>query len=100
MRRVEGAAKRVTELVMQSHRDLTLTLPQSLTVTNAIAHAAEALYTDDRNPILSLMASEAIHALCDALPAIVRDGADREARASALYGAWLCGAALGGASMS
>ena len=83
--------------------DLTLTLPQSLTVTsglNAMAHAAEALYADDRNPIISLMAGEAVRALCAALPAIVRDGADREARASALYGAWLCGAALGGASMA
>jgi maleylacetate reductase len=83
--------------------DLTLTLPQSLTATsglNAMAHAAEALYAADRNPILSLIAGEAIRALCNALPAIVRDGSDREARASALYGAWLCGAALGGASMA
>jgi maleylacetate reductase len=65
-----------------------------------MAHAAEALYADDRNPIISLMAGEAVRALCAALPAIVRDGADCEARASALYGAWLCGAALGGASMA
>jgi maleylacetate reductase len=83
--------------------DLTLSLPRSLTVTsglNAMAHAAEALYAHDRNPIISLIASDAIRALCDALPALVRHEGDHEARASALYGAWLCGAALGGASMS
>src|SRR4029077_9692706 len=38
--------------------------------------------------------------LADVLPAIVRDGGDRTARGTALYGAWLCGAALGGASMA
>jgi Iron-containing alcohol dehydrogenase len=83
--------------------DLTLTLPQALRVTsglNAMAHAAEAIYAPDRNPIISLIAAEATRALCDALPGIVRATDDREARASALYGAWLCGAALGGASMA
>ncbi|MBR0911561.1 maleylacetate reductase [Bradyrhizobium japonicum] len=83
--------------------DLTLTLPAALAITsglNAMAHAAEALYARDRNPIITLMATDAIRALADALPAIVRDGRDRIARGTALYGAWLCGAALGGASMA
>ena len=83
--------------------DLTRSLPPSLTVTsglNAMAHAAEALYAADRNPIVSLMAADAIRALCLALPAIARNPDDRDARASALYGAWLCGAALGGTSMA
>ena len=82
---------------------LTRSLPPSLTVTsglNAMAHAAEALYAPDRNPIVSLMAADAIRALCLALPAIARNPDDRDARASALYGAWLCGAALGGTSMA
>jgi maleylacetate reductase len=83
--------------------DLTRSLPPSLTVTsglNAMAHAAEALYAPDRNPIVSLMAADAIRALCLALPAIARNPDDRDARASALYCAWLCGAALGGTSMA
>ncbi len=83
--------------------DLTLMLPPALTVTsglNAMAHAAEALYAPDRNPIISLMAADAIRALSHALPAIARNSADRDGRASALYGAWLCGAALGGTSMA
>ena len=35
-----------------------------------------------------------------ALPEVSADPGDREARATALYGAWLCGVALGGASMA
>ncbi|MDQ6433285.1 maleylacetate reductase [Mesorhizobium sp. LHD-90] len=83
--------------------DLTLTLPPSLTVTsglNAMAHAAEALYARDRNPIITLMATDALRSLSGALPVLAKNAGDREARAGALYGAWLCGAALGGASMA
>src|SRR5579872_5826120 len=83
--------------------ELTLTLPVSLSVAsgmNAIAHAVEALYAKDGNPILSLMAEEGVRALASALPRIKTDAADREARADALYGAWLCGAVLGGAGMA
>src|ERR1700739_257677 len=65
-----------------------------------MADAAEALYARDRNPIITLLAIDAIRALVDAVPVIVRDGGDRAARGTALYGAWLCGAALGGASMA
>ena len=46
--------------------DLTMSLPASLTVTsglNAMAHAAEALYAPDRNPVISLVAAEGICAL-------------------------------------
>jgi maleylacetate reductase len=78
--------------------DLTLTLPPKLSVTsgmNAIAHAVEALYAQDRNPIVSLMAEECVRALAGALPAVVRRPGDGEARSDALYGAWLGGACLG-----
>jgi alcohol dehydrogenase class IV len=83
--------------------DLTLTLPPGLTATsgmNAIAHAVEGLYTQDANPIVSLMAEEGIRALGSALPRIIRDPADREARSDALYGAWLCGVVLGSVGMA
>ena len=83
--------------------DLTMTLPAALTVTsglNAMAHAAEALYAPDRNPIISLMAAEGIRALVRALPEVSATPRDRAARATALYGAWLGGVALGGASMA
>jgi len=78
--------------------DLTLTLPPQLTVTsalNAIAHGIEALYAPDANPILSLMAGEAMRAFATALPWVTTDPQNREARAQMLYGAWLCSTALG-----
>ena len=83
--------------------DLTMTLPAGLSGTsgiNAIAHAVEALYARDANPIIDLMALEAIGALCRALPRIAKVPADREARSDALYGAWLCGMCLGAVGMS
>jgi alcohol dehydrogenase class IV len=83
--------------------DLTLTLPPGLSATsgvNAIAHAVEALYARDRNPIVLLMAEEGIRALAEALPAIVHNPADVEPRTKALYGAWLCGCCLGSVGMA
>lgn len=83
--------------------DLTITMPPSLSVTsglNAIAHAVEALYARDRNPIVSLMAQEGIRSLARALPKIRNDSKDVEARTEALYGAWLCGSCLGAVGMA
>jgi len=83
--------------------DLTLTLPVGITAAsgmNAIAHAVEAFYARDGNPIVSLMAEDGIAALARALPRIVADPGDREARSDALYGAWLCGACLGAVGMA
>jgi maleylacetate reductase len=83
--------------------ELTLTLPVGLSVTsgiNAIAHAAEGLYSVDGNPVMDLMAEEGIRALGRALPAIRADAADIEARSDALYGAWLCGIVLGNVGMA
>ncbi|MCC2673200.1 MAG: iron-containing alcohol dehydrogenase [Ramlibacter sp.] len=83
--------------------ELTLSLPVALSVTsgiNAIAHAAEGLYSVDGNPVMDLMAAEGIAALGRALPAIRADSADLEARSHALYGAWLCGVVLGNVGMA
>jgi alcohol dehydrogenase class IV len=83
--------------------DFTLTLPPHLSVTsgtNAVAHAVEALYAQDRNPVVSMMAEQAIGAMGRALPAIVADPQNHDARAEALYGAWLCGVCLGSVGMA
>ena len=77
--------------------DLLATLPDSFAATsglNAIAHAVEALYAVDGNPVVSLMAEEGIRAMATALP-LGKSGHDE-----ALYGAWLCGAVLGSAAMA
>ena len=83
--------------------ELTRSLPPGLSATsglNAIAHAAEALYARDGNPVIALMAEEGVRALAAALPAIVADPGDMAARGGALYGAWLCGLCLGAVSMA
>lgn len=83
--------------------ELTLSLPVGLSVTsgiNAIAHAAEGLYSAEGNPVVDLMAEEGIAAIGRALPRIVADAKDVEARGDALYGAWLCGIVLGSVGMA
>ena len=83
--------------------DLTLGLPAALSGTsgiNAIAHAVEALYARDANPIISLLAEQGIAALARALPVIAGDPGDRAARSAAQYGAWLCGVCLGAVGMA
>jgi alcohol dehydrogenase class IV len=83
--------------------ELTRTLPPGLSATsgmNAVAHAVEALYARDGNPVIALMAEEGVRALATSLPAIVADPSDMAARAGAQYGAWLCGMCLGAATMA
>jgi maleylacetate reductase len=83
--------------------DLTIGLPVAMSVTsgiNAIAHAVEALYAPDRNPVVSLMAEEAIASLAHALPVVAEKPADLPARENCQYGAWLAGICLGSVSMA
>ena len=82
---------------------LTLQLPVELSVTsgiNAIAHAAEGLYAQDGNPVMSLMAEEGIRALAQGLRKVVEQPQDLAARGDCLYGAWLCGTVLGNVGMA
>jgi alcohol dehydrogenase class IV len=82
---------------------LTVGLPVGLSVTsgmNAVAHAAEGLYAQDANPIMSMLAEEGIRALARGLPRVVRAPQDLDARSDCLYGAWLCGAVLGAVGMA
>ena len=83
--------------------ELTLGVPAHLSITsgiNAIAHAAEGLYSADGNPVMDLMALEGIAAFAQSLPAIRSNPRDLEARSQALYGAWLCGTVLGNVGMA
>lgn len=80
---------------------LTATLPADVAVpsaVNAMAHAVEALWSPDRNPMTDLVAAEGIRALVRALPGLA-DGRP-EASGHALYGAWLCGICLDSTTMS
>jgi maleylacetate reductase len=83
--------------------DLTLTLPVGLTVTsalNAIAHAMEGFYAPDRHPVTEALSREAMVAFRDALPVLVQDPHDKDARAKALYAAWGCSLTLGHVTMA
>ena len=83
--------------------ELSMSLPLGLSITsgmNAIAHAAEGLYAQDRNPMTRLMAMEGISSLAKALPLIHMQADHAEGRALALYGAWLCGSVLGSVGMA
>ncbi|GAA1521373.1 maleylacetate reductase [Nocardioides humi] len=66
---------------------------------NALAHAVEALYAPDGTPVVGAMAERGVRDLASALPLVVADGTDPEARSLALEGAWLCGACLGATTM-
>jgi alcohol dehydrogenase class IV len=82
--------------------NLTLSLPPRIagpSGMNAIAHCVEALYAEDGNPIVSLLAEEGIRALARSLPIVVQDPSNVEARSDAQYGAWLGGTVLGAVAM-
>jgi alcohol dehydrogenase class IV len=66
---------------------------------NAIAHAVEAMYAANVSPIATAAATEAIASFSRALPLIVANPADADARALALRGAHLAGIALELATM-
>jgi alcohol dehydrogenase class IV len=102
-RKVTQRSPKVLPEVVIYDVDLTLTLPTGLSMTsgiNAIAHAVEAAYAQDRNPVIELMAVEGVSALFRALPRIAEAPQDIEARRDALYGAWLCGICLGSVGMA
>ena len=83
--------------------DFTMTLPPALSATsgvNAIAHAVEALYAKNTNPIISLLALDGTKALAESLPGIIENPKSQSARERAQYGAWLCGTCLGTSAMA
>ncbi|MEW9515909.1 maleylacetate reductase and hydroxyquinol 1,2-dioxygenase domain-containing protein [Streptomyces tubercidicus] len=75
----------------------TLSLPFDLSVTsgiNALAHAVEALYSADANPVTDQQALDAITGISRALPRLAADPADLGARGDLLRAAWLAGTCL------
>ncbi|MCX5321253.1 maleylacetate reductase and hydroxyquinol 1,2-dioxygenase domain-containing protein [Streptomyces sp. NBC_00120] len=82
--------------------DFTRTLPVDMSVTsgiNALAHAVEALYSSDANPITDHLALDAISRISRALPLLGIDSQDPGARADLLYAAWLAGTCLASVGM-
>src|SRR5437868_14906197 len=98
-----GRNRRVLPKVVIYDPLLTIDLPVAMSITsgfNAIAHAAEALYAENLNPITAMMAEEGIRALAQGMPQVAKNPRDLDGRSNCLYGAWLCGAVLGTTSMA
>ncbi|GAA3825808.1 maleylacetate reductase and hydroxyquinol 1,2-dioxygenase domain-containing protein [Streptomyces chiangmaiensis] len=77
--------------------DFTSTLPVGMSLTsgvNAMAHAVEALYSADANPVTDQQALDAISRIARALPRLAADPGDPGARADLLHAAWLAGTCL------
>ena len=73
---------------------LTAGLPPYITAIsgmNSLAHCVEALYPEQPHPVAALLAEEGARALVEGLPASVTAPGDMDARARALYGAYLAG---------
>jgi maleylacetate reductase len=93
-----GRDARVQPAVVVYDPLLTVSMPIDLSAAsgmNALAHAIEALYAPDTTSTSSAIAEEAIATLVHALPRVVRQPGDLEARTRALRGAWLAGWSLG-----
>lgn len=77
---------------------LTMDLPHEVTggtALNALAHCCEALYVRDRDPAADPVALEGADLISRALPRVLEDGGDVEARTELLQGAAHGGEALG-----
>ncbi len=104
----QGVKTTVTDAKIQPEvilydAELVTSLPSDMTVTsalNAMAHAAEALYAQNRNPLSTIMAVEGMRAFAGALPKVLKNPSNLDARGETLYGAWMCGTVLGQVGMA
>ncbi|KAM0184880.1 hypothetical protein ACHAPI_012340 [Fusarium lateritium] len=78
----------------------TIGLGKAISVRTGLFTLVEALYADNSNPIINLMACEGVKALCEALPVLQADSQNNDARHKALYGSWLYGTCLGAVDMA
>jgi maleylacetate reductase len=101
-RKTTGRDVRVLPRVVVYDPELTVSLPadtSAASAMNALAHCVEGLYAPGVSPVTALLAADGIRAVASALPRVVADGADLDARGELLYGAWLAGWTLGTAGM-
>lgn len=97
-----GRDRKVLPRVVLYDAALTVGLPAKVSGPsgmNALAHCVEALYAQDASPVTALMAMQGIRALGRALPLVVKEPLNIDARSEALYGAFLAGFSLGNAAM-
>jgi maleylacetate reductase len=96
-----GAGAHLAGIVYEPR--LMLELPREVsggTALNALAHTAEALYAAGHNPDGDREALAGAPVIVDALPRVLADGHDLDARTRLLEGAQHAGAALGSAGLA
>jgi len=96
-RKVTGRDAKVMPRTIIYDPELTLGLPASVSAAsgmNAIAHCVESFWADGRTPVTLALASEAMRRFAKSLPAVVANGADRDARGECLVAGWLSGTVL------
>jgi maleylacetate reductase len=92
--RAAGTDPRALPTVAIYDPELTRGLPPRVLAAsgmNALAHAVESLYGEDTNPVVQMLAEDAIRRLSDNLPKAVADAGHPDAHNEALYAAWLAG---------
>jgi len=75
--------------------DLLVALPPAVAAPSALNALAQAIANISTNPVVGMVAREAIRVLAGGLPRVMHDNGDVEAHAVMLQGACLAGAALG-----
>lgn len=97
-RKTTGRDNKVVPNLTIYDPELTLTLPPEFagpSGLNAMAQAVVNVASGDANPMVQMMAIEAVRALSHALPLVISEPNNMDARAEALYGASLAGGSLG-----
>jgi maleylacetate reductase len=101
-RGIKGGGSGAPPVAIVYEPRLTLDLPRGEsggTALNALAHCAEALYVSGRNAEADRDALEGARLIGEALPVVLADGHDLEARTTLLRGAMHAGAALASAGL-
>ena len=97
-RRMQGGGAGAHPVGIVYDVELTLGLPSDVTAgtaLNALAHTAEALYVEGRSAAGDAEALAGAPLIAEALPRVLADGSDRDARTALLTGAMHAGHALG-----
>lgn len=99
-RKTTGIDDRVLPVTVIYDADLTLSLPKDLSIAsglNALAHSIDSMWAPRTDPINQALATEAMRALSNGLPAVSRNPYDPTGREQALYGAYLSAVAFASA---
>lgn len=102
-RRMQGGGAGAHPVALVYDVELTLELPRAEsggTAMNALAHCAEALYVKGRSAEGDEQALAGARLIASALPRVLADGSDRDAREELLHGACHAGHALGLAGLA